>query len=227
MISGALADVARTNPSHCPADLESSDLVNYSSQIMIQIPEPVIDALFTTTQRRLLGLLYGQPDRSFYFKEILRRTGMGVATIKRELDRMVDAGILTRSKIGNQHHYQTNPACPIHEELASIVRKTLGLAGPIRSALEPLSDRIDQAFLYGSTASGKAGPDSDIDLLVVGKVTLSEIAQALYSAQEALEREINPRVYSSDEWQHLVNSDNRFVREILDKQRIDLLEGGQ
>lgn len=83
------------------------------------------DALFTTTQRRLLGLLYDQPERSFYFKEILRRTGMGVATIKRELDSMVEAGILTRAKIGNQHHYQANPACPIHEELSAIVRKTL------------------------------------------------------------------------------------------------------
>ncbi|PKL94548.1 MAG: hypothetical protein CVV18_08615 [Gammaproteobacteria bacterium HGW-Gammaproteobacteria-8] len=191
------------------------------------IPESVADALFTTTQRRLLSLLYGQPERSFYFKEILRRTGMGVATVKRELDGMVDAGILTRTKIGNQHHYQANPACMIHDELGSIVRKTIGLAGPIRAALEPLSDRIDQAFVYGSTASGKAGPDSDIDLLVIGEVTLSEIARALYSAQEALEREINPRVYSSGEWQQLVKSDNRFVHELLGKPRINLLEGSQ
>jgi len=189
--------------------------------------ESVAEALFTTTQRHLLGLLYGQPERSFYFKQILRRTGMGVATIKRELDRMVDAGILTRRKIGNQHHYQANPACPIHEELSSIVRKTLGLAATLGAALEPLSDRIERAFVYGSTASGKAGPDSDIDLLVIGEVTLSELAQALYSTQEALEREINPRVYSSDEWERLVKSGNRFVREVLQKPRIELLEQRQ
>lgn len=227
MISGDLGEVARTNPPCCPADLESSSLMNYSSQIMNQILESVADALFTITQQRLLGLLYGQPDRSFYFKEILRRTGMGVATIKRELDRMVGAGILTRKKIGNQHHYQANRACPIHAELSAIVRKTLGLAAPIRSSLEPLSDRIDQAFVYGSTASGKAGPDSDIDLLVIGEVTLSEVAQALYLAQEALEREINPRVYGSGEWEQLRNSGNRFVREVLEKPRIDLLEASQ
>lgn len=81
--------------------------------------------------------------------------------------------------------------------------------------------------MYGSTASGKAGPDSDIDLLVIGEVTLSEVAQALYSAQEALEREINPRVYSYGEWEQLVKSGNRFVREVLHKPRIDLLEGSQ
>ena len=194
---------------------------------MNYMPESVADALFTTTQQRLLGLLYGRPDRSFYFKEILRRTGMGVATIKRELDRMVDVGILTRTKIGNQHHYQANPACPIHDELSTIVRKTLGVAGPIQAALKPLSDRISQAFVYGSTASGKAGPDSDIDLIIIGEVALSELAQVLYPAQEALEREINPRVYSSREWQQLVKSDNKFVCELLEKPRIELLKTGE
>ncbi len=84
------------------------------------------DALFTETQKKVLGLLYGQPERSFYTKEILRLTGMGVATIKRELDRMLAAGILTMTKVGNQHHYQANPACPIYGELVGIVRKTIG-----------------------------------------------------------------------------------------------------
>lgn len=101
------------------------------------------------------------------------------------------------------------------------------MAATIRSALEPLSDRIEQAFIYGSTASGKAGPDSDIDLIVIGEVTLSELAQTLYSAQETLEREINPRVYRSEKWERLVTSGNRFVREVLQKPRIELLEGSQ
>ncbi len=69
------------------------------------------DALFTTTQQKVLGLLYAQPEKSFYTKEILRLTGMGVATIKRELDRMVAAGILSLTKIGNQHHYRKWPMC--------------------------------------------------------------------------------------------------------------------
>jgi hypothetical protein len=84
------------------------------------------DALFTTTQQNVLSLLYGHPEKSFYTREILRKTGMGVATIKRELDRMVASRILTLEKIGNQHHYQANPACPIFSELKAIVRKTFG-----------------------------------------------------------------------------------------------------
>ncbi len=93
------------------------------------------NALFTETQQKVLGLLYGQPERSFYTKEILRRTGMGVATIKRELDRMLAAGILSMTRIGNQHHYQANPQCPIYGELLAIVKKTFGVTEVIRLAL--------------------------------------------------------------------------------------------
>lgn len=181
------------------------------------------DALFSTTQQRLLALLYGQPEQSFYFKQILRLTGMGVATIKRELERMVEAGILTRRRVGNQHHFQANPACPIFDELSSIVRKTLGLAGELRAALAPLADRIEQAFVFGSTASGSAKPGSDIDLLVVGEVKLAELARALYPAQEALGREINPKVYRRAEWDRLVSQGDAFAREVTRKPRIDVV----
>ncbi len=106
------------------------------------------DALFTETQQKVLGLLYGQPNRSFYTKEILRQTGMGVATIKRELDRMLAAGILCMTRIGNQHHYQADPRCPIYGELLGIVKKTFGVTEVIRRALEPLAGKIDWAFIW-------------------------------------------------------------------------------
>ncbi len=106
------------------------------------------DALFTITQQNVLGLLYSKPGRSFYTKEILRLTGMGVATIKRELDRMVAAGILTLTKIGNQHHYKANPECPIYRELLSIVSKTFGIADVVRYALKPIKDLIIYCSIY-------------------------------------------------------------------------------
>ena len=152
------------------------------------------DALFTTTQKRVLGLLYTRPDRSFYTKEILRLTGMGVATIKRELDRMVSAGILTLRRQGNQHHYQANPDCPIYQELLSIVRKTFGVVDVLRKALEPLTDRIKWGFVFGSVASGKESTNSDVDLLLIGDISFAEAVTALQPVQETLSREINPKV---------------------------------
>jgi len=195
---------------------------------MVNLDHPageLADALFTTTQQSLLGLLYGEPERSFYLKEILRLTGMGVATIKRELDRMVKAGILTRTHIGNQHHYQADPTCPIHAELAAIVRKTMGLAETLSAALVPLADRIIWAFVFGSVARGTATRRSDIDLLVIGDLEFDELSLAIYSAQEDISREINPKLYRPHEWQALLDSADGFARDVLGKPRIDLIGG--
>lgn len=181
------------------------------------------DALFTITQQNVLGLLYARPDRSFYTKEILRLTGMGVATIKRELDRMVAAGVLTMTRIGNQHHYQANPACSIYYELLNIVKKTFGVADVIKRALTPWDGHIEWAFIFGSVASGKETSTSDIDLLIIGDVNFSDAVTALYPLQEILGREINPKIYSKAEWRKLQTNKDAFAKEVLAKPRINVL----
>ena len=181
------------------------------------------DALFTTTQQKVLGLLYAQPEKSFYTKEILRLTGMGVATIKRELDRMLAAGILRMNKIGNQHHYQANPECPVYQELLGVVKKTFGVTDVIRTALSPLSSHIDWAFIFGSVASGKETSGSDIDLMIVGDAGFSEVVGLLYTAQENLGREINPKIYSKEEWDQMRKRKDAFFNEVSAKPRIDII----
>lgn len=181
------------------------------------------EALFTTTQRKVLGLLYGQPDKTFYVNEILRRTGMGVATIKRELERMTVAGILRMSKVGNQHHYQANPQCPIFGELAGLVRKTFGVHETIRSALLGLSDKIHWAFIFGSLASGKETSASDVDLMIIGEVSFSEVVGLLHPVEEQLGRQINPKVYSKTGWVRTSKAKEAFFRALLAKPRIDIL----
>jgi predicted transport protein/predicted nucleotidyltransferase len=166
-------------------------------------------------QQKVLGLLYGQPERSFYIKEILRLTGMGVATIKRELDRMLAAGILRMTRIGNQHHYQANPQCPIYGELLGIVKKTFGVAEVIRRALEPLAHQIDRAFVFGSVASGKETAASDIDLLIIGEVGFAEVVGALHPVQETLGREVNPKIYRREEWNRMKHAKDAFVTEVM------------
>lgn len=181
------------------------------------------NALFTATQQKVLGLLYAQPDKSFYTKEILRLTGMGVATIKRELDRMLAAGILSMTKIGNQHHYQANPECPIYQELLGIVKKTFGVTDVICTALTSLSSEIAWAFVFGSVASGKETSGSDIDLMVIGDVSFSEVVNTLYPTQEILSREINPKIYSKEEWNQMLETNDSFVHEVLTKPRLDVI----
>lgn len=110
------------------------------------------DALFTTTRQRVLGFLYGQPERSFFANELIGLTGSGSGAVQRELGRLVDSGLVTSRSIGRQRHYQANAGAPIFDELCSIIVKTVGLAEPLRAALGPLGHRITLALVYGSIA---------------------------------------------------------------------------
>lgn len=184
------------------------------------------NALFTSTQQKVLGLLYAQPDKSFYLKEILRLTGMGVATIKRELDRMLAAGILNMTRIGNQHHYQANSECPIYLELIGIVKKTIGLTDVLSLTLSSLTAQITWAFVFGSVASGKETSASDIDLMIIGDVRFADVVNVLYSVQEKLGREINPKIYTQKEWTQMLNNNDAFIKEVLAKSRMNIMGKG-
>lgn len=125
------------------------------------------DVLFTKTQQKVLGLLFTRPDETFYLNEIVRLAGVGKGTIKRELDRMQAAGLLTVTPIGNQIHYQANKQSPIYSELLSIVRKTFGIVEVIKASLQQLDAQVDLAFIYGSVAKHEDTASSDVDLMVV------------------------------------------------------------
>ena len=182
------------------------------------------DALFTTTQQKVLGLLYGQAHKSFYTNEILRLTGMGVATIKRELDRMVAAGILSMRKIGNQHHYQANPGCPVYTELLAIVRKTFGIADVLRAALEPLQGSIVFAFVYGSVAKGTEKAKSDIDIMVVGDdLSYAEVMDLLIPVEKELGRPINPTVYALDIFRNKLIDNSNFLVKVMEQEKITIM----
>lgn len=184
------------------------------------------DALFTKTQQRVLGLLFGAWDKSFYTNEIVRRVGMGRGTVRRELERLVSAGLLEMTREGNQHHYQANKACPVYRELVGIVKKTFGIADVIRDALSPLAEQIDWAFIFGSVASGKESASSDIDLMVIGDLGFSEVVAVLYPVQETLGREINPKIFRKEEWTQRRESKDAFIKEVLDKPRMDVMGEG-
>ena len=179
------------------------------------------EALFTTTQRELLKLLYGQTERSFYTKELLKLTGMGVATIKRELDRMTAAGLLTLTKIGNQHHYQANPECPIFDELMAIVRKTFGHAEVVRRALDGVLEQIELAFIYGSVAKNSDSAKSDLDLLVITEtLAYADLMEHLLVAEKELGRAINPSVYNKAQFIQRIEQQNAFVTRIMEQPKI-------
>ena len=183
--------------------------------------ESLADALFSNTQQRVLALLFGQPERSFYATELIGRTGAGSGAVQRELARLEATGLVMVSRLGTQKHYQANPESPLYEELVGIVRKTVGLATPLREALAPLAPRITAAFVYGSVAKRRDTSRSDIDLMVVSdKLTYADVFGVLEDAGAKLGRAVNPIVYSRKELARRAKTGNAFVKRVLDQPKV-------
>ena len=176
------------------------------------------DALFTKTQQRVLGLLFGNPDRSFYANEIVRSTSSGIGAVQRELEKLAAAGIIEVRRVGNQKHYQANRQSPIFKELRGIAVKTFGIADTLRRFLEPFVERIQAAMIYGSVAKGSDTAASDIDLMIVSSdLTYADVFSALSKAENELGRAIKPTVYKPAELQRKLKESNAFLRRVLEQ----------
>jgi predicted nucleotidyltransferase len=174
------------------------------------------DALFTKTQQRVLRVLFGQPDRSFYASELIRDAGTGSGAAQRELARLEDSGLIVARRIGNQKHYQANAKSPLFAELRNIVLKTVGLAEPLRDALKPVASNIRVAFVYGSVAKATDQAASDIDLMVVSdNLSYADVFGALDKLSRALGRNVNPTVYSAAEFSKRAKNENAFITRVL------------
>lgn len=179
------------------------------------------DALFTKTQQRVLGLLYGKPEQSFYTNEIVRWADMGRGTIRRELDRLASAGLLMVTREGNQLHFRANVQNPIYHELLGIVRKTFGIADVIKAMLVPVYEQIDWAFIYGSIAKGVDSASSDIDLLVVtDSLAYSDLMTVLTDAEHSLGRPINPSIYTVEQINNKLEQKNAFIARIMEQPKL-------
>ena len=183
----------------------------------------LVDVLFGVYRRQILTLLLLRPDESFYVREISRLTGVPAGSLHRELKLLSDAGLLERSLAGNQVRYRVDRSCPIHEELAGILRKTTGLADVLREALAPLRRKIRTALIFGSVAQGKERAGSDIDVLVVGSVSFASVVKVLNRAAERLRREVNPVVMSKAAFGTKLRGQDRFISRIAREPKIFLL----
>ncbi len=183
--------------------------------------------LFSDYRSRVLGLLLLHPERSYYLREIALLTSTIPGTLKRELDKLNEVGLLTVKKVGNQNHYQANRECPIYEDLANILRKTSGLVDVLMGGLLPLSKNIQNAFVFGSVASGNVNAKSDIDLMLIGDLTYAEVVSLMHPLQEQLGREINPKIFTVKEWQKLMQDNGAFIHDVLSKTKLFIIGNEQ
>lgn len=187
-------------------------------------PLSLSDALFSKVQARVLGLLFGNPDRSFYANELFRLAGSGTGAGVRELAKLSAVGLITVNKIGNQKHYQANREAPIFEELRGIVLKTFGMVDVLRQGLLPMADNISVAFIYGSIAKGSDTAKSDIDVMVIGdNITYPDVYAALMPAEEQLARKVSPVIYNKEDVTRKLQEGNAFLTRIMAQPKIFLI----
>jgi predicted nucleotidyltransferase len=186
---------------------------------------PLASVLFKDYRRRVLGLLLLHPEESYHVREIARLTGTVAGTLHKELATLAKAGILSVQPRGNQKLYSANCDCQVFEELASILRKTSGLVDVLATALLPIAEKIDSAFIFGSVAQGRETTYSDVDILLIGSASFADIAKVLYPCHEALGREVNPKVYSKAEWAELVRKSDGITWEIVTKPKMFIIGG--
>ena len=184
----------------------------------------LLDALLPKTRQGILAALLGQPEKTWYVSELARRMGVPSSSLQRELQDLTKVGVLKNHRQGRMAYYQANMDSPVFAELRGLILKTAGLVDVLAEALKPLGAKLRLVFVYGSIASGTEKSDSDIDLMVVGKVAPAALALPLRRARELLGRDINPTVYTQAEFDKKRNSKDTFLSQVLAKPRLIVIE---
>ncbi len=182
-----------------------------------------LDALLPRSRRGILCALLGAPAAGLHLSEIARRLGVPPSSLQRELAALSAAEILTAERDGNRVRYAFNEACPFLPELRGLLIKTAGVADVLREALGPLEEHIDVAFVFGSMARGTERAQSDIDLLVIGSASPYEVSGALADAAIRLGREVNPVVYTADEFVRRIGEKRGFPCDLLERDKVFVL----
>ena len=181
------------------------------------------DALFGKTQQAVLGLVFGQPERSFYLREIVSAVGAGISQVQNELARLTAAGLVTREPRGNQVWFRANAHSPVFAELKSLIAKTSGIADLVREALKPFAKQIEAAIIFGSVARGEHDASSDVDLLVVGKVAPSRLAAPLLRIEPRIGRPVNLIVFGGSEMREHLRDKDHFLASVMKQPKIWLV----
>ena len=183
----------------------------------------LISVLFPKTRRAVLATTLMHPDRWWFLADLARQIGVPPSSLQREMESLVEVGILLRRQEGKQVYFKPDPNCPILYELQGIMTKTLGLADVLREALRPFKKAIKVAFVYGSIARSEELSESDVDLMIVSSVGLADLSPALRKAEERLTREVNPTLFSPEEFSKKLKLGHHFLETVLAGDKLFIL----
>jgi predicted nucleotidyltransferase len=176
---------------------------------------PILEALFPDIRAKILAALLLQPEKKWYLTELALHLGTQPSSLQREVEALSKAGLLEQTKDGRRVYFQADTASPVFADLRGLLEKTAGLVQVLSKEIEPFGDRIQLAFLYGSTARSEESSESDVDLMVVGDVGISDLVPSLRRAEQRFGRPVNPTVYSRKEFKAKTKSHDHFLTTVL------------
>jgi len=175
---------------------------------------------------QVLSLFLTHPDERYYQRQVAELTGHSLLQVQHALERIEQAGLIRREKSGNRVYYHTEKGHPAFTDLQQALLKTDALGIVLAQAIQPFWERLQLAFVFGSIAKGEAGPESDIDLFLLGDIRLKELSTILSGSSEQLRREINPVIMTVTDYKERLTQKNRFALELLETPKI-WLKGNQ
>lgn len=181
-----------------------------------------LDALFPRTRQAILAATLLHPERWWYLSDLANYMQVSPSSLQRELASLVAAGILRFRRDGNRAYYQSEPTCPFLPELQGLLAKTVGIADVLKETLSSFESKVEIAFVYGSVAREEERSASDIDLMILGIVGLRELTPALREAEQRLQRQVNPSLYTKEEFARKVEEGNHFLHTVLNASKIFL-----
>lgn len=184
----------------------------------------LLDALFSSTQQKVLTLFFAQPERKYTIKELIELANSGSGAVQREVERLALANLLTIERLGRQKLYRVNQAAPVFHELSRLILKTSGIPNQIRLALSKAEAEIELAMIYGSVAKKSDTASSDIDLFVVSDtIDLAKLYEILAPVENAIGRPISPTLYTPRELRDRLSKKNAFLSKVLSGEKVILI----
>ncbi|MGC9198060.1 MAG: nucleotidyltransferase domain-containing protein [Acidobacteriaceae bacterium] len=183
--------------------------------------DATLAALISPTRQGVLTTLFLRPDKEWYLSELAASLGTGPSSLQREVAALIRVGILKKRVDGRRSYVKANEDSPIFPELRGLAEKTSGIVPMLRDAVKG-TEGLQMAFIYGSLARGEEGAESDVDVMLLGDVSTMELSPRLRAVETAVGRQVNPTVFSLDEFAKKVTEKNHFLRTVLKNKKIML-----
>lgn len=181
------------------------------------------ELLSSRGRAEIFRLLFGPVSRELHVRELERQTGLADATVRQELKKLTRIGVVESRRDGNRTYYRANAQHPLYADIRNLVLKTSGLADVLREALGDSGIRL--AFVFGSIADDKEKAHSDVDLMVIGTISLRQLGKRLSGITARIGREVNPHVLTPEEFARRVQARDHFITSVLATPRLFVIGG--